>query len=133
MYKTPSIKGWFALYPRFQVHFADYCIVDQSGETLVCYAHREVHSTWRIAPTQRLDEASWLYLDVYHANRRPLGWSKSADKILATLDRFCDMFDSLLALSSSEAGLVCSNDPYRSPCRVATHSEFGTHVPAHGR
>jgi len=39
--------------------------------------------------TRQLEGAIRYYLDGYNANPRPLVWSKSADEILASLERFC--------------------------------------------
>jgi transposase len=39
--------------------------------------------------TRQLEDAIRHYLDVYNANPKPFVWSKSADEILASLERFC--------------------------------------------
>ncbi|KDB09689.1 hypothetical protein LIG30_0009 [Burkholderia sp. lig30] len=48
------------------------------------YIRRGTHRS-----TRQLEEAIRHYLDVYNAEPRPFVWSKSADDILASLERFC--------------------------------------------
>ncbi|EDT41558.1 putative transposase [Burkholderia ambifaria MEX-5] len=89
-HKTPSIKNWFARHPRFQVHFTPTSAswlnqVERWFATLTeKYIRRGTHRS-----TRQLEEAIRHYLDVYNANPRPFAWSKSADEILASLERFC--------------------------------------------
>ncbi|MGH1509944.1 transposase [Ralstonia solanacearum] len=89
-HKTPSIKSWFARRPRFHVHFTPTSAswlnqVERWFATLTeKYIRRGTHRS-----TRQLEEAIRHYLDVYNANPRPFVWSKSADEILASLERFC--------------------------------------------
>jgi len=39
--------------------------------------------------TQQLEQAIREYLDIYNENSKPFIWSKSADDILASIERFC--------------------------------------------
>jgi hypothetical protein len=48
------------------------------------YLRRGTHRS-----TRQLEDAIRRYLDNYTANPRPFVWSKSADDILASLERFC--------------------------------------------
>ncbi|OAI73632.1 endonuclease DDE, partial [Ralstonia solanacearum] len=89
-HKTPSIKNWFARRPRFHVHFTPTSTswlnqVERWFATLTeKYIRRGTHRS-----TRQLEEAIRHCLDVYNANPRPFVWSKSADEILASLERFC--------------------------------------------
>ncbi|MCX5544216.1 IS630 family transposase [Paraburkholderia sp. CNPSo 3076] len=89
-HKTPSIKAWFARHPRFQVHFTPTSAswlnqVERWFATLTeRYLRRGTHRS-----TRQLEDAIRHYLDVYNANPQPFTWSKSADEILASLERFC--------------------------------------------
>lgn len=89
-HKTPSIKNWFARHPRFHVHFTPTSAswlnqVERWFATLTeKYIRRGTHRS-----TRQLEEAIRHYLDVNNANPRPFVWSKSADEILASLERFC--------------------------------------------
>ncbi|MGF6483470.1 IS630 family transposase [Paraburkholderia sp. JPY419] len=89
-HKTPSIKNWFARHPRFHIHFTPTSAswlnqVERWFATLTeKYIRRGTHRS-----TRQLEEAIRHYLDVYNSNPRPFVWSKSADEILASLERFC--------------------------------------------
>ena len=89
-HKTPSIKAWFARHPRFQVHFTPTSAswlnqVERWFATLTeRYLRRGTHRS-----TRQLEDAIRHYLDVYNAHPQPFIWSKSADEILASLERFC--------------------------------------------
>jgi transposase len=89
-HKTPSIKAWFARHPRFQVHFTPTSAswlnqVERWFATLAeRYLRRSTHRS-----TRQLEDAIGRYLDVYNADPQPFAWSKSADDILTSLERFC--------------------------------------------
>ena len=89
-HKTPSIKAWFARHPRFHVHFTPTSAswlnqVERWFATLTLkYIRRGTHRS-----TQQLEQAIRHYLTLNNANPKPFVWAKSADDILATIERFC--------------------------------------------
>jgi transposase len=89
-HKTPAIKAWFAKHPRFHVHFTPTSAswinqVERWFATLTekCI-RRGTHRS-----TQQLEQAIRKYLEVHNANPKPFVWAKSADDILASIERFC--------------------------------------------
>ena len=89
-HKTPMIKAWFARNPRFHVHFTPTSAswlnqVERWFATLTQnYIRRATHRS-----TRQLEQAIRKYLDVHNSNPKPFAWSKSADDILASIERFC--------------------------------------------
>ena len=89
-HKTPSIKAWFARHPRFQVHFTPTSAswlnqVERWFATLTeKYIRRGTHRS-----TRQLEQAIRQYLELNNANPKPFVWVKSADDILASIERFC--------------------------------------------
>jgi len=89
-HKTPSIKAWFARHPRFHVHFTPTSAswlnqVERWFATLTeKYIRRGTHRS-----TRQLEQAIRKYLDLNNANPKPFAWTKTADDILATVERFC--------------------------------------------
>jgi transposase len=85
-----SLKAWFARHPRFHVHFMPTSAswlnqIERWFATLTeRYLRRGTHRS-----TRQLEDAIRYYLDGYNANPRPFNWSKSADDILASLERLC--------------------------------------------
>ena len=89
-HKHASVRIWLATRPRFHIHYTPTYSswlnqVERWFATLTeKYIRRGTHRS-----TRQLEEAIRHYLDVNNANPRPFVWSKSADEILASLERFC--------------------------------------------
>ena len=89
-HKTPKVRNWFARHPRFHVHFTPTSaswinLVERWFATLTeKQIRRGTHRS-----TRQLEQAIRSYLDTYNADPRPFVWSKSADDILASIERFC--------------------------------------------
>ena len=89
-HKTSSIKAWFARHPRFHVHFTPTSAswlnqVERWFASLTeKYIRRGTHRS-----TRQLEQAIRQYLDIHNANPKPFVWTKSADDILASIERFC--------------------------------------------
>jgi transposase len=90
VHKTPTIRNWFARHPRFHVHFTPTSAswlnqVERWFATLTDkYIRRGTHRS-----TRQLEQAIKQYLDVHNANPKPFVWAKTADDILASIERFC--------------------------------------------
>jgi len=89
-HKTPTIRAWFARNPRFHVHFTPTSAswlnqVERWFAALTQnYIRRGTHRS-----TRQLEQAIRRYLEVHNADPKPFVWSKSADDILASVERFC--------------------------------------------
>jgi transposase len=89
-HKTPAIKAWFARHPRFTVHFTPTSAswlnqVERWFATLTQnYIRRGTHRS-----TRELEQAIRNYLQVHNADPKPFVWTKTADAILASIERFC--------------------------------------------
>jgi hypothetical protein len=89
-HKTPTVKAWFARYPRFQLHFTP-----TSGSWL------NLIERWFGLLTQRqikrgshrstieLEKAIRHYLAIHNENPQPFVWHKTADEIIDSVARFC--------------------------------------------
>ena len=89
-HKTPAIKNWFARHPRFHVHFtptSTSCLnqVERWFATLTqrCVS-RGTHRS-----TREFEQALHRYIEIPNADPKPFMWSKSADQIPASIERFC--------------------------------------------
>jgi transposase len=89
-HKTPSIKAWFARNPRFHVHFTPTSAswlnqVERWFSTLTTqYIRRGTHRS-----TRQLEQAIKQYIENHNETSKPFAWSKTADDILASIERFC--------------------------------------------
>ena len=89
-HKTPLIQRWLLQRPRFHVHFTptysswinqvERWFADLTNKQLRRGAHRS---------TRALEDAIRLYLATYNDDPRPFIWVKTADEILASIERFC--------------------------------------------
>ncbi len=89
-HKTPKVKAWFARHPRFHVHFTPTSAswlnqVERWFSTLTTkQIRRGTHRS-----TRQLEDAIRSYLDTYNTDPKPFVWAKSANDILASIERFC--------------------------------------------
>jgi transposase len=89
-HKTPKVRGWFARHPRFHVHFTPTSAswINQVERWFATLTEKQIRrGTHR--STRQLEQAIRSYLDTYNADPKPFVWSKSADDILASIERFC--------------------------------------------
>jgi transposase len=89
-HKTPAVKRWLARRPRFFFHFTPtssswlnqverwFSLI--TGRMLKRGVHRSV---------RELIKAIQSYLDANNQAPKPFTWAKSADDILASIERFC--------------------------------------------
>lgn len=89
-HKTAAIKNWLARHPRFHVHFTPTSAswlnqVERWFATLTQkYIRRGTHRS-----TRQLEQAIRHYIKINNDDPKPFVWSKTADDILASVERFC--------------------------------------------
>ncbi len=89
-HKTPRIHRWLAKRPRYHVHFTPtgaswLNLVERWFATLTQkQLRRGVHCS-----TRQLEEAIMQYLAITNEQPKPFVWTKTADDILASVERFC--------------------------------------------
>jgi transposase len=89
-HKTPLIKRWLLRHPRFHQHFTptgaswinqvERFFADLTNRQLRRGAHRS---------TLELERAIREYIDIRNRHPKPFIWTKTADEILASIERFC--------------------------------------------
>jgi transposase len=89
-HKTPLIRRWLSKRPRFHLHFTPtgaswINLVERWFATLTeKQIRRGVHRS-----TRALEAAITEYIAVTNEQSRPFRWTKTADEILASVERFC--------------------------------------------
>ena len=89
-HKTKRIRDWFAKRPRWHIHFTPTSAswINQVERFFGLLTDRQVRrGTYR--STAELETAIKAYIDTHNAKPRPFRWTKSADDILAAINRFC--------------------------------------------
>ena len=89
-HKTPLIQRWLLRHPRFHLHFTpkgaswinqvERFFADLTNKQIRRGAHRS---------TRELEQAIRQYIDVRNHHPKPFVWTKTADEILASIERFC--------------------------------------------
>ena len=89
-HKTDSIKRWLLRRPRFRVHFtptsSSWLNLVESFFSIVerNVTRRGVHRSARA-----LEQAISEFLEAHNESAKPFKWTKSADQILDSLQRYC--------------------------------------------
>jgi transposase len=89
-HKTELIRRWLLRHPRFQVHYTPTYSswINQVERWFAMLTEQQIRrGTHR--STEELEAAIRLYLKLYNDNPKPFVWVKTADKILASIARFC--------------------------------------------
>lgn len=89
-HKTQTVKNWFVRHPRFHVHFTPTSAswLNQVERWFATLTQKQIRrGTHR--STQQLEQAIRDYLATNNADPKPFVWSKSADEIFASIQRFC--------------------------------------------
>src|ERR687893_51974 len=89
-HKTKLIRDWFAKRPRWHVHFTPTSSswINQVERFFALLTEQQIkRSTHR--STKELEAAINAYIQARNENPKPFRWTKSADDILASIERFC--------------------------------------------
>ncbi len=89
-HKTPEIKRWLTRHPRFTFHFipTHSSWLNQVERWFGLLTDKQIkRSAHRSVPA--LELAIHEFVDAHNADPRPFRWVKSADEILAKIERFC--------------------------------------------
>jgi DDE superfamily endonuclease len=89
-HKTKLIRNWFAKRPRWNVHFTPTSSswINQVERFFALLSEQQIKRGAHRS-TAELEAAIHAYIDARNANPRPFQWVKSADDILASIERFC--------------------------------------------
>jgi transposase len=89
-HKTPLIRNWLVKRPRWHVHLTPTSAswLNQVERFFALITERKIRrAVHRSVATLRADIMS--FLEHHNADPKPFRWTKSADDILASIERFC--------------------------------------------
>ncbi len=89
-HKTKLIRNWFAKRPRWHVHYTPTSAswINQVERFFALLTDRAIRrGVFRSVAD--LEVAITAYIDATNADPKPFRWTKSADDILASIQRFC--------------------------------------------
>ena len=89
-HKTKPIRTLARQRPRWHVHFTPTSAswINQVERFFGCLTDRQVRRGVHRS-TVELEAAIHAYIDTHNAKPKPFRWTKSADDILAAINRFC--------------------------------------------
>ena len=89
-HKTKLIRDWFAKRPRWQMHFAPTSSswINQVERFFALLTDQQIKRGAHRS-TAALETAIAAYIDARNADPKPFRWTKTADDILASIERFC--------------------------------------------
>jgi transposase len=89
-HKSKLIRDWLAKRPRWQVHLTPTSSswVNQVERFFALLTQRQIKRGVHRS-VEELQDAIQAFLDRHNAHPKPFKWSKSADDILAAIERFC--------------------------------------------
>lgn len=89
-HKTPLIRGWLARRPRYHVHFTPTGAswLNQVERWFALLTEKQIRRGAHRS-TRALELAIAEYIAVGNENPKPFVWTKSADDILVSVERFC--------------------------------------------
>jgi transposase len=89
-HKTPMIRRWLARRPRWHVHLTPTSSswLNQVERFFALITERQIRRGVHRSVAD-LKAAITAFIDQHNANPKPFRWTKSADTILASIERFC--------------------------------------------
>jgi transposase len=89
-HKTRRIRNWFAKRPRWSIHFTPTSSswINQVERFFALLSEQQIKRGAHRS-TAELEAAIHAYIDARNADPTPFQWTKSADHILASIERFC--------------------------------------------
>jgi transposase len=89
-HKTPLIRAWFAKRPRWHVHLTPTSSswLNQVERFFALITEKKIRrGVYRSVAALKTDIEA--FIDRHNADPKPFRWTKSADQILASIERFC--------------------------------------------
>src|SRR6516225_7289485 len=89
-HKTPLIRRWLAKRPRWHVHLTPTSSswLNQVERFFAALTEKQIRRGVHRSVAE-LQAAIQSFLDRHNANPKPFKWIKSADDILAAIERYC--------------------------------------------
>jgi transposase len=89
-HKTKLIRDWLAKRPRWQVHFTPTGAswINQVERFFALITDKQIRRGVHTS-VQKLEDDIRTFIQTHNADPKPFRWTKSAEDILASIERFC--------------------------------------------
>ena len=122
-HKTKPIRDWLAKRPRWHVHFTPTGAswINQVERFFALVTEKQIRRGVHRS-TQQLESDIRAFIDAHNADPKPFRWTKSADNILAAIQRFCQRSSQIgETTESGQVFFTCDSRSLRRPalrCRI---------------
>ena len=101
-HKTKPIRDWLAKRPRWHVHFTPTGAswINQVERFFALITDKQIRRGVHRS-THQLETDIRTFIDAHNADPKPFRWTKSADDILAAIQRFCTRTNEISGISES--------------------------------
>lgn len=101
-HKTKLIRDWLAKRPRWHVHFTPTGAswINQVERFFALITDKQIRRGVHRS-TQQLETDIRAFIDLHNVDPKPFRWTKSADDILAAIQRFCTRTNTISRISES--------------------------------
>ncbi len=101
-HKTKLIRDWLAKRPRWHVHFTPTGAswINQVERFFALITDKQIRRGVHRS-TQQLEADIRAFIDVHNSDPKPFRWTKTADDILAAIQRFCTRTNQISRTSES--------------------------------
>ena len=101
-HKTKLIRDWLAKRPRWHVHFTPTGAswINQVERFFALITDKQIRRGVHRS-TQQLEADIRAFIDVHNTHPKPFRWTKTADDILAAIQRFCTRTNQIIRTSES--------------------------------
>jgi hypothetical protein len=89
-HKTKPIRDWLAKRPRWLVHFTPTGAswINQVERLFALITDKQIRRGVHTS-VQKLEDDIRTFIQTHNTDPKPFRWTKSADDILASIERFC--------------------------------------------
>ena len=101
-HKTRPVRDWLAKRPRWHVHFTPTGVswINQVERFFALITDKQIRRGVHRS-TQQLEADIRAFIDAHNVDPKPFRWTKSADDILAAIQRFCTRTMQISGISES--------------------------------
>ena len=89
-HKTKPVRDWLAKRPRWNVHFTPTGAswINQVERSFALITDKQIRRSVHRS-TRQLERDIHAFIETHNADPKPFRWTKSANAILAAIQRFC--------------------------------------------
>ena len=119
-HKTKPVRDWLAKRPRWHVHFTPTGAswINQVERFFARLTEKQIRRGVHRS-THQLESDIRAFIDAHNADPKPFRWAKSADDILAAIQRFCQRTSQIGGFTNRDTSTTVAFCHYLGPAALA--------------